>query len=175
MGEPISDAVRASDARTENRREAARVRSRLWRAENLQLARAKSNEWKKNNSDRVRAASAASYAANPGRVRLAFAGWAEKNPDAKRILVQNRRAKKRANGGALSKDLVDRLMTSQKCRCVACNGDLRLLGHHLDHIVPVRDGGENIDSNIQLLCPSCNHSKGAKNSVDFMQSRGFLL
>lgn len=36
-------------------------------------------------------------------------------------------------------------------------------------------GGANDKSNIQLLCPHCNLSKGAKHPVDFMQERGMLL
>lgn len=35
--------------------------------------------------------------------------------------------------------------------------------------------GSNTDDNIQLLCKTCNLSKGAKHPIDFMQSKGFLL
>lgn len=33
----------------------------------------------------------------------------------------------------------------------------------------------NTDDNIQLLRKLCNHKKGTKHPVDFMQERGFLL
>ena len=32
-----------------------------------------------------------------------------------------------------------------------------------------------LDTNIQLLRATCNTSKGAKDPIEFMQSRGFLL
>jgi hypothetical protein len=31
------------------------------------------------------------------------------------------------------------------------------------------------DFNVQLLCATCNLNKNAKDPIDFMQSRGFLL
>ena len=33
---------------------------------------------------------------------------------------------------------------------------------HIDHILPLSRGGENVDDNAQLLCPYCNLSKGSK-------------
>lgn len=40
---------------------------------------------------------------------------------------------------------------------------------------PLARGGTNQRTNLQLLCPPCNLSKSAKDPIDFMQSRGFLL
>ena len=46
---------------------------------------------------------------------------------------------------------------------------------HLDHKVPLAAGGANEFGNLQLLCPRCNLAKSARDPLDFMQSRGFLL
>jgi hypothetical protein len=43
-------------------------------------------------------------------------------------------------------------------RCVSCGGQERL---EFDHIIPVALGGANTARNLQLLCETCNRSKGA--------------
>lgn len=43
-------------------------------------------------------------------------------------------------------------------RCVRCGSDHNL---EYDHIIPIAKGGSNTERNIQLLCESCNRTKGA--------------
>jgi 5-methylcytosine-specific restriction endonuclease McrA len=45
-----------------------------------------------------------------------------------------------------------------KGRCVKCGSRERL---EFDHIIPIIAGGSSTERNIQLLCESCNRSKGA--------------
>jgi hypothetical protein len=45
-----------------------------------------------------------------------------------------------------------------KGQCVRCSSRERL---EFDHIIPVAAGGSSTERNIQLLCESCNRSKGA--------------
>ena len=43
---------------------------------------------------------------------------------------------------------------------------------HVDHIIPLtREGTSNWPSNLQLLCPSCNPSKGAKTHEEYLEYR----
>lgn len=144
--------------------ERAKESRRLWQLANPEKARESARKHNELNRDAIREKSRARGVAS----RAA-------NPDMHRLYVINRRARLRENGGVLSVGLAKRLMGLQKERCACCRSSLTTLGYHMDHVIPVSAGGENIDSNIQLLCPSCNHSKGAKHPVDFMQSRGFLL
>jgi hypothetical protein len=42
-------------------------------------------------------------------------------------------------------------------KCVRCGSEERL---EFDHIIPVIEGGSSTERNVQLLCESCNRSKG---------------
>lgn len=50
-------------------------------------------------------------------------------------------------------------------RCVACGSVDRL---EVDHIHPVSRGGSDDPANLQVLCKSCNTSKGAKTMSEWM-------
>lgn len=63
--------------------------------------------------------------------------------------------------GTLSIDIRSKLFKLQNGLCNGCACDL-VPGFHLDHIVPLVRGGLNVNSNVQLLCPTCNLSKGSK-------------
>jgi 5-methylcytosine-specific restriction endonuclease McrA len=43
-------------------------------------------------------------------------------------------------------------------RCVKCGSNQRL---EFDHVIPVALGGANTARNLQLLCETCNRTKGA--------------
>lgn len=99
--------------------------------------------------------------------------YREANPEAIRVHSHNRRARVKASGGKLSPDIAQRLFTAQKGKCACCK--TKMESYHIDHIMPLALGGLNVDNNVQLLCPPCNLSKGAKHPVDFAQERGLLL
>lgn len=64
--------------------------------------------------------------------------------------------------GSFTKDDVRSLLVGQSFRCNHCRGDLRVVGYHVDHVLPVSKGGTNDANNLQLLCPKCNLRKGAR-------------
>ena len=126
------------------------------------------------NRERLAVLHAAWKAANRERVAAVQAEYLQSNLDRHRVNQQNRRARKKANGGRLSPDIVQRLFTLQRGRCACCREPLGA-DYDLDHIVPLALGGANSDENVQLLRASCNRSKGARHPVDYMQAKGLLL
>lgn len=100
--------------------------------------------------------------------------WVRNNPEAKRAQAERRRARKAGASGSFSSADVLRLKSLQRELCAVCHISL-VHGYEIDHILPLVLGGTNHPRNLQLLCMSCNRSKGAKHPIEFMQSRGFLL
>lgn len=85
-----------------------------------------------------------------------------------------RRDRVRESPGHFTAADVERIKGQQKNRCGACRKPLKK--YHIDHHIPLARGGTNEARNIQLLCPSCNHSKSARDPIEFMQSKfGRLL
>lgn len=130
--------------------------------------------WREKNPDKVKAFSASYYASNRDELLKKLAKWRRENAQAVLIQNQNRRAKKKMNGGTLSKNIREKLFELQNGKCVCCKKSLGQY-YHLDHIIPLSLGGVNSDDNVQLLTARCNAQKGIKHPVDFMQSRGLLL
>lgn len=161
----------------------------LWYAENKEQHKANAAAWRRINADKIKVRLAAWGKVNRGRINASNSAWAERNvdkvraknkahrqnnPDLYRIYKQNRRARKLASGGVLSAGLAEKLFRLQKGKCACCGLSLGE-NYHLDHIMPLALGGPNTDKNMQLLRAKCNHKKGSKHPIDFMQSHGFLL
>ncbi len=166
---------KASEAawKAENK-ERAKATTAAWIAANRERRDAVAASWREANADIAKTATSAWRAANPDKVKADNAAWHKANPEARRIHEHNRRARMRENGGELSSDIAKRLYFSQQGKCPCCKlplGD----DYHMDHILPIALGGQNVDSNMQLLRSTCNHNKHAKHPIDFMQQRGFLL
>lgn len=137
-------------------------------------SKARAKDWYKANTKRHRLSMVAWCVANPEKARAYSAAWRIGNKEVFRIYAQNRHAQKRANGGKLSQGLSAKLFKLQRGLCPCCKQPLGD-NFHLDHIVPIKLGGANIDSNIQLLRQRCNNQKSSKDPLIFMQSKGFLL
>jgi len=104
-----------------------------------------------------------------------FAEWnrnyRKKNPEKIREFSSRRLGRKT---GRLPKGTIKRIGALQKWKCVICTKSI-LNCFHMDHITPLARGGKHHERNIQLLCPTCNVRKSAKDPIDYMQERGFLL
>jgi len=155
--------------------EREKAKKARYRAAHAPSVKAYNDEYRRVNYQKCLDLQRAWRSANPDKAKAATARWQAANKGALRRNNQNRRARKAFNGGIVSRGIEARLMGLQRGRCAACGTGLRKAGHHLDHIKPLAKRGQHADNNLQLLCPPCNMSKHARDPVDFMQSRGFLL
>lgn len=145
-----------------------------WYAANTEKAKAYDAKLYTDNPEKKKAVSAKWRADNPEKLKAYSAKYSASNSEIRRIHCHNYRARKRTNGGKLSRRLAERLYKFQRGKCACCGQPLGD-DYHLDHIMPLALGGSNTDDNIQLLRQQCNNQKRAKHPIDFMQSRGFLL
>ncbi len=108
--------------------------------------------------------------ARPGMAARTRA-YRKANPHKVREFSQRRSGRKT---GRLPRGFVAKLLALQRGRCAVCRISISKK-YHVDHITALAKGGKHAPENIQLLCPTCNLRKSAKDPIDFMQSRGFLL
>jgi len=71
-------------------------------------------------------------------------------------------------GGPVSTDNVLRLLERQRYRCALTGRRLTPQTAALDHIVPIRRGGEHAIENTQVLHKDVNRAKGALTSEEFL-------
>lgn len=145
----------------------------LYRSEHREKCRVTAAEWRLRYPNQSRLMCRDYYARHRDRLAIGNKEWRKRNPEKVKTYGFNRRARKAS--GKLSIGIFGRLMMLQKGRCACCRGLLKILKPHIDHIMPLARGGQNVDSNVQLLCSTCNLSKHAKHPIDFMQSMGMLL
>ena len=101
-----------------------------------------------------------------------IARWKKKNPEKLRSYEATRRAGE-ANG-TITSERIKHLFNEQMGVCASpwCSA-LLSERYHVDHVIPLSHGGENSDDNIQLLCPTCNLSKGSKLPLHWALTEGF--
>lgn len=112
------------------------------------------------------------YEENKQAILIVVKDWIKRNPERRLVYRQNRRA---AGPLRLSPDIVQKIEELQNSKCTNCKTNLKKSGKHIDHIFPVALGGTSDPSNIQLLCPTCNRKKGAKDPIRWAQEQGRLL
>ena len=101
------------------------------------------------------------YAANAEREQQRVSRWMNEHPENHRAADARRRARKRQAGGTHTAEDIKRQISVQKGKCWWCNKPCSD-DYHVDHLIPLAQGGHNNPSNIVIACPRCNLSKSDK-------------
>jgi 5-methylcytosine-specific restriction endonuclease McrA/endogenous inhibitor of DNA gyrase (YacG/DUF329 family) len=114
---------------------------------------AKPSTWGVNSDPEVRRLYFRNYIEkNREYINSSSQAWAKNNRSKRNELQQNRRS-----AGYVTKKEREELMSLFDRKCAHCGSLERL---EIDHITPVSCGGLTVRENLQVLCRSCNASKG---------------
>lgn len=111
---------------------------------------------------------------NLEKIRKKGRDYSKANPHKMSAIARNRRARILGGGGKHTPEQIKAMLEKQKKKCINCKKSIAKK-YHVDHIMPIAKGGSNDISNIQLLCPTCNHKKNAKDPIKWAQENGRLL
>ena len=126
----------------------------------------------KANKDKIDAQASAWKKANPERRREIVTASRKNNPESYRVSSENYRALKLAAQGNHTVADIKFIYKAQDGRCKYCYekvGDK----YHIYHRQPLSRGGSNWPSNLQILCPTCNRRKHAKDPIDYEWENGY--
>lgn len=134
----------------------------------------KSKRWRDRNPMYFKMRNRAYYQANYEREKARRELRAKTHPEERRTINRNSRARRRKAKGRHTKFDVERLFNKQNGLCVGIDCcAILVFGYHVDHKTPLSRGGSNWSRNLQLLCPSCNDSKGTKTMREWILTRQF--
>lgn len=148
----------------------------LARYHNNPKVKQQNREWRERNPDKVRAYREKWIANNPEKHRKVQRNYTANNPEAVQANVRKRRARLRNSTGSHTAEDIAAILKRQKHQCAECGASVKKRSdRQVDHIMPLKLGGSNNPSNLQILCNTCNKVKGAKHPIDFAQERGRLV
>lgn len=162
--------------RAQNREKVLEQQRRYGRSES---AKAGVRKYREANRDRINQSARQKRSADPETRRASYRKWAAKE-ESEAVIKANahrRRARILKSPGEHNPSDLREILRMQNYRCAhpGCGADLRKVGKHLDHIMPLALGGSNDRRNLQYLCPTHNLSKGALDPIEFARRHGRLL
>lgn len=151
---------RASDGLQSRCRECKRASEALARSTGDSIRR-RNKAWRDANRDKIKAATAIWNAANKDKIKAMNRRSYLKNPLLWKVHKNKYRAQALGGGGDHTVSDIHAVWEKQGGLCAHswCRVDLRVVGRHLDHRMPLVLGGTNNRDNLQYLCPPCNLKK----------------
>ena len=125
----------------------------------------RSTQWNKNNRIRTNHYKKKWRKKNPDKIKKYMRKWRDKNHEIDKIHQRNNQHKRRAIKRKTSVGPVpsrDFILKQQGGVCNYCKIEGDEVEWHLDHVIPLSRGGSHTEDNVQVLCRSCNQSKGNK-------------
>ncbi len=145
--------------------------------------KARRREWRRTSKDEINAYRRATLRAQGAKRNAIVQRWYDSPKgkawwaayaETKRAIVRNRRAKQRASEGQhTAADIAD-ILRLQRGRCAYCRKPVGK-GLHVDHIIPVAQGGSNDRRNLQITCAACNMSKNRSDPIAYATRIGRLI
>jgi 5-methylcytosine-specific restriction endonuclease McrA len=159
-------------ARYQANKEKRRAYGRAYYHANKERSKASALAWHAANRKKKRGHNQKWTSANREKDYAATRAWVKANPDKALTHKHQRRARKLGAEGHHTAADVAKIRKQQRDRCAALHCQVVLEGKgHVDHIVPLSRGGSNWCTNLQLLCASCNCSKGALTMKEWLARR----
>lgn len=146
-------------------KESIAERKKLYYLANRDEISEKTRKYRASHPEKMRLRFKKYYENNKEKHRASVKSWGDRNPDSLRAFSQKRRCAEKNAEGSFSASDIQRIFEVQFGMCTGCGDPLESSGgnkYHVDHVMPISLGGSNWPSNLQLLCPRCNHSKNAK-------------
>jgi 5-methylcytosine-specific restriction endonuclease McrA len=154
---------------TPKAKEAHRNRQLEYAVEHRDQEKLRAAQWRKENPEKSRASQRSSYQANKTSAIQKARIYYRSHKEQTKVWSREYKARKRAGGGRLSRGYVGKMFVDQKGKCSACRVSLSVSGYHIDHIIALSKGGKHCDQNVQLLCPTCNRRKSAREWTEFLK------
>lgn len=128
-----------------------------------------SPDYEKDEKEYKRKKAAMMYEENRDAIIARASQYQRDNPEKTRL----RNAKRRllfTKDNTITKPQMKQLMSYQNSQCACCSSPIGIKprDHHLDHIIPLALGGENVISNIQYLCQFCSNMKADKHPEEWI-------
>lgn len=155
--------------------ERGRETRRAWRKRNYERYQKQSRAWYEANKERAFQAARAWQERNPARKRESIRAWQIKNVEKVRLYSRTNSHRRRAQqSGGMSSAEFSAWSERQPKACHWC-GKKCAKEFHVDHYVPLSKGGEHVESNLVIACPSCNLRKQARDPYEFAAQVGRLF
>lgn len=134
-------------------REKRALHSKKWREQNPALAEFFTLQWRAKNQEKM---------------KLSYKKYSLNNKEKIRARDHKNRAQRLSVEGFFTKNDILSILQEQNYLCIYCQRDLKKIGYHIDHRIPITKRGTNWPINLQCLCQRCNLRKGNKGPYEFI-------